>query len=165
MTGIQQLKGLYLNQLRHIRNKYGTYITQMHPEDFLNKVGLSFYEDFTCMQDVVQMVDEDKKGQIFDYQNNAEDREFKQLADYYFNAYNILSRYIGTDMNVENQEFDPQSMEIMENGNPYSTGAQQMEGQIGGPGFNAKEYAAYLKRMQKRFKKEKKANRLFGRFK
>ena len=165
MTGIQQLKGLYLNQLRHIRNKYGTYITQMHPEDFLNKVGLSFYEDFTCMQDVVQMVDEDKTGQIFDYQNNAEDREFKQLADYYFNAYNILSRYIGTDMNVENQEFDPQSMEIMENGNPYSTGAQQMEGQIGGPGFNAKEYAAYLKRMQKRFKKEKKANRLFGRFK
>ena len=166
LVGFAQLKGLYLNQLRNIKNKYGTYITQMHPEDFLNKVGLSFYDDFSLLQDMIQLMDEDKrcKSNLFDYENNADDKEYKQLADYYFNAYNILTNYIGTDLNMENPEFNPQFVDILEE-LPYSDAAKAMEGQIGGPGFNEKEYAGYMKRMQKRFKKEKKTNRLFGRFK
>ena len=166
LVGFAQLKGLYLNQLRNIKNKYGTYITQMHPEDFLNKVGLSFYDDFSLLQDMVQLMDEDKrcKSNLFDYENNADDKEYKQLADYYFNAYNILTNYIGTDLNMENPEFNPQFVDILEE-LPYSDAAKAMEGQNGGPGFNEKEYAGYMKRMQKRFKKEKKTNRLFGRFK
>ena len=165
MVGIQQLKGLYLNQLRQIKAKYGTYITQMHPEDFLNKVGMSYYDDFACMQDVVQMIDGDNADQIFDYENNADDREFKQLANYYFNASNVLSTYMNTDTNMDSEEFNPASMAFMENGNAYSPVAERMESSIGGPGFDKKEQAGYLSRLKKRFKKEKKSNRLFGRFK
>ena len=165
MAGISPLKGLYLTQLRRIKNKYGTYITQLHPEDFCNKVGMSYYEDFFLMQDVVQLMDNDKNGKIFDYENNADDREYKTLADYYFNAFNIITRYFGTDTAIDEAEFNPQSVKDMEIGNIYSEGAMKTEGQIGGPGFDKKEYEGYLKRLKKRFKKEKKSKRLFGRFK
>lgn len=166
MAGALQLKGIYLEQLRRIKNKYGTYITQMHPEDFLNKVGMSFYEDFMCMQDVIQMMDYDKTdNKLFDFENNAEDREYKQLALYYFNASNMLNAYANSDMDMESAEFNPTTLEFVENDKVYTPAALASQSQIGGPGFSEKEYGGYLKRMKKRFKKEKKANRLFGRFK
>ena len=166
MAGALQLKGIYLEQLRRIKNKYGTYITQMHPEDFLNKVGLSFYDDFACMQDVVQMLDYNKTdNKLFDFENNADDREYKQLAMYYFNASNMLNMYVNSDMNMDSAEFNPTTMEYVENDKVYAPAAQAAESQIGGPGFDKKEQAGYLSRLKKRFKKEKKSNRLFGRFK
>ena len=165
MAGALQLKGIYLQQLRRIKNKYGTYVTQMHPEDFLNKVGMSFYEDFMCMQDVVQMLDYNKTdNKLFDFENNAEDREYRQLALYYFNASNMLSLYVNSDLNMDNPEFNPNT-EGVENDKVFAPAALASESQIGGPGFDKKEQAGYLSRLKKRFKKEKKANRLFGRFK
>ena len=75
MAGIQQLKGIYLQQLRRLRNKYGTYVSQMHPEDVMSKIGMTFYDDFALIQDVMQLIESNKDGQILDYENNADDRE------------------------------------------------------------------------------------------
>ena len=37
-TGVRQLKGIYYNQLKRLRDNYGTMVTQMHPEDVLRQV-------------------------------------------------------------------------------------------------------------------------------
>jgi hypothetical protein len=119
------------------------------------------------MQDVIQMLDYNKTdNKLFDFDKNADDREYKQLAMYYFNASNMMNMYVNSDMDdMEKAEFNPTTMEFVENDKFYTPAALAAEGQIGGPGFDKKEHAGYLSRLKKRFKKEKKANRLFGRFK
>ena len=167
MVGIQQLKGMYLQQLRRIKAKYGTYLTQMHPEDFLSKAGMSFYDDFAIAQDMEQLIENDKNGLIFDYENNAEDREFKLLAKYYFDAFNVVSSYCGAMQMMDSPDFQPEFMEMnMQSSESYAQNAMEREGQIDGPGFSPEEYAAYVNRVKKRFKwgKKNKAKR-FGRFK
>lgn len=161
-VGIYQLKALYLEQLRRIKEKYGTYITQMHPEDFLSKVGFSYFDDMSIMQDVVQLLTDGKK--YFDFENNPEDAEFKRLTDYYFNASNILNTYVGADMSTEN-EFNPDeyNLQYFEN-TEYLDNAYNLESQIGGPGFTKREHKGYVKRLQKRFEGEGKLARLFKRF-
>ena len=155
-TGFHQLKHIYLDHLRNMKSKYGTYITQMHPEDFLNRVGYSFFDDSSIMQDIVQLLEDGE--QLFDFENNPDDAEFKQLTNYYFNACTALNNYTMSDDGHIVREM----MENLE----YAGLAQNMEKDMpDAPGFSQKEYAGYRKRLQKRFKKEKKANWLFGRFK
>ena len=132
----------------------------------MSKIGMTFYDDFALIQDVMQLIESNKDGQILDYENNADDREFKQLADYYFDSFNILSNYMAADPTPQ-EEYAPQDemlQMLMENGG-YHGRAAAMEGQIGGPGFNEREYAGYINRLKKRFGKQGKNGRLFGRFK
>ena len=168
-AGFLQLKQTYLAQLRRMKEKYGTYPTQMHPEDFINKVGMDFFDDMSIMQDTEQMMVYGAK--YFDY-SNPDDAEFKLLSDYYNDANSQLSIYISSDMNVDNlAEFNPseEALEIVGN-NEYLTRAKEGEQKLrenneGIKGFTDKQMGGYIKRLQKRFSSKDMKKRLFGRFK
>ncbi len=163
-SGFVQLKGLYLAQLRRLKEQYGTYITQMHPEDFISRLGPEFFDHTRLLQDCIQIMNGASK--YFDFENNADDREFQTLTKYYNNAMQTLSAYIMTDTNTMGEKFIPgaEEMEILEN-LPYHSAALADEKGVGGPGFTEKEQKDYTKRVQSRFNKSSLKHRLFGRFK
>ena len=163
-AGMLQLKGIYMAQLRRIKEKYGTYITQLHPEDFIAKVGSEFFDEMGLLQDTEQMMK--SAGKYFDFKNNADDAEFKRLSDYYNDAYVMLNLYAGADTNLGGAEFMPNEMQLaFQEEAGYMQRALGAESGIGGPGLTEKEQNAYTKRVQKRFGKGNLVHRLIGRFK
>lgn len=163
-AGMLQLKGIYMAQLRRLKEKYGTYITQLHPEDFIAKVGSEFFDEMGLLQDTEQMMQ--GAGKYFDFENNADDAEFKRLSDYYNDAYVMLNLYAGADTNFGGAEFMPNEMQLaFQEEAGYMQRAQGAEAGIGGPGLTAKQQKDYTKRVQKRFGQGNLVHRLIGRFK
>lgn len=163
-AGMLQLKGIYMAQLRRLKEKYGTYITQLHPEDFIGRVGSEFFDEMGLLQDTEQMMQSAAK--YFDFENNADDAEFKRLSDYYNDAFVMLNLYTGADTNLGGEEFRPNEMQLaFQEEAGYMRRAQGAEAGIGGPGLTAKQQNAYNKRVQKRFGKGNLIHRLIGRFK
>ena len=163
-AGMLQLKGIYMAQLRRLKEKYGTYITQLHPEDFIAKVGSEFFDEMGLLQDTEQMMQ--SAGKYFDFKNNADDAEFKRLSDYYNDAYVMLNLYASADTNLGGAEFKPNEVQLaFQEEAGYMQRAQRAEAGIGGPGLTAKQQKDYTKRVQKRFGKGNLVHRLIGRFK
>ena len=167
-TGFLQLKELYLAQMRRMKEKYGTYPTQMHPEDFLSKVGVDYFDDVSIIQDTEQMMVSGKK--YFDY-NNPDDAEFKLLSDYYGDVFTYFSSYIIADTNpADLEEFKPTEMGLKDaENNVYAQKLKVSERQLreknpNMKGFTDKEMAVYVGHLRKRFNAEGKENRLIGRF-
>lgn len=167
--GFIQLKKIYLGALRRLKTKYGTYITQLHPEDFLQKVGMDFFDDTSILQDTQQMMKSGTK--YFDYEHNPEDTEFKLLNDYYGNAKSQIEMYVAADQNRQDMNtFNPDKQKILEAEQyGYLDQLQASEMQLKEndkdiKGFTEKEQTDYNKRLQKRFKKSGIVSRLFGRF-
>lgn len=167
-AGFRQLKQLYLAQMHRMKEKYGTFPTQMHPEDFLNKFGIDYFDDRMIFQDTEQMMVDGAR--YFDY-SNPDDAEFKLLSDYYGDADMMLGNYVLADL-------DMQSMETFE---PTELGLQDVENNMLVPkleaserqlrkenpnikGFTDKQIEGYLVRLRERFNNEGKGNRLIGRF-
>ncbi len=167
--GFGQLKGVYLDQMRRVREKYGTYITQMHPEEFVSKLGTEFFDDFSFIQDTAQMMA--SGGQFFDYENNAEDKEFKLLNDYYGDAYNAISAYMATDPAAfalgKDEEFAPRADMVNFAEGRDLQNALALEGSVaasGAKGFTEKQQRKYEDRVRKRFSPANMVHRLIGRF-
>ena len=168
--GVIQLKKVYLSALRRLKTKYGTYITQLHPDDFVDKIGMDFFDDVSILQDTQQMMD-DGGGKYFDFQNNPEDAEFKLLNDYYGDAYTQISVYLGADQTIDDlKTFNPtdDGLRIAENTdylkNVAVSEVRLRESDKGVKGFTEKEQKEYNKRLKKRYKKKGWLNRLIGRF-
>lgn len=167
--GFMQLKRVYLSALRRLKTKYGTYITQMHPDDFVSKIGLDFFDDVSILQDTQQMLVDG--GKYFDFQNNPDDAEFKLLNDYYGDAYSQISIYFGADMeSADWKTFNPsdEGLKFAEK-NGYLQKLAMDENTIrknyqDTMGFTNKEQKAYNKRLKKRYKEKGWLNRLIGRF-
>ena len=163
-TGVMQLKGVYLAQLRRLKNRYGTYMTQMHPEDFVSKVGPEVFDQTRLLQDCEQLMT--SGGKYFDFENNADDREFQTLANYYNDAFQAVHGYMSTD--PIGDDFAPmqEMIDCMENETPYLRRAYENEANVrtlGAVGFNDRDQAAYEKRVNKRFGKGK-LKGIWGRF-
>lgn len=163
--GIMQLKPMYLQRLRHLKNTYGAYISQLHPEDFIAKVGPEFFRDRSILQDTEQLLH--SGSQYFDFENNAEDREFRDLSNYYNDAGTIIDGYRGAVESGLSQDggtgLDDYTRDALTYGQ-YNKGAMEMEGQIDGPRLSEEENEGYLKRIKRRFRKPGRRGNLFGRF-
>ena len=165
--GMLQMKGLQLAQLRRLKNKYGVYGSQMHPEDFITRVGPEFFSDIGMLQDSEQMLT--SGGRYFDFENNAEDREYRALSNYYNDVYGTMQSYASTDQNTGNNGiFSPGEMQLdffKTMDEPKRALATEAEVRsFGAQGFTAREQRGYEGRVRKRFKKAGLMQRLFGRF-
>ncbi len=164
--GMHELKGVQLAQLRRLKDKYGIYGSQMHPEDFITRVGPELFADVNMLQDSVQMLKDG--GRYFDFENNAEDREYKLLSDYYNDVFNTVQLYASTDHNVTEGDFDPGSFEMdffkSANEPKQAVAAEESLRALGARGFTSRQQRSYEKRVRKRFGTESLRSRLFGRF-
>lgn len=154
--GMTQLKGLQYTQLKRLRDTYGTYGSQMHPQDFINRLGPEFFDQTSMLQDTEQMMRDG--GKYFDMENNADDQEFKALSDYFNDMVGSVNLYSSTGL------MGPDVMpSMLMDSIPETARAVGAEGTINGPGMNQKDHAGYLKRVKNKFKKSR--GNLFGRFK
>lgn len=167
-AGFRKLKQYYLAQMRRIKEKYGTFPTQMHPEDFLSKIGIDYFDDMSIMQDTEQMMV--SGGRYFDY-SNPDDAEFKLLSDYYGDANSQFFNYMVADMeSVITGEFNPTEIGLQDAENSdYLPKLKVSEQQLRKEnpnikGFTDKQMEGYLVRLRERFNNEGKGNRLIERF-
>lgn len=167
-AGFRKLKQLYLAHMRRMKEKYGTFPTQMHPEDFLNKFGIDYFDDRMIFQDTAQMMVDGAR--YFDY-SNPDDAEFKLLSDYYGDADTLLGNYVLTDQDLGSKEtFKPteQGLKDVENSvlvpKLEVSERQLREENPNIKGFTDNQMDGYLVRLRRRFNAEGKGNRLIGRF-
>ncbi len=156
--GFSQLKGVYLAQMRRVREKYGTYLTEMHPEDFVQRIGPEVFDDFSFMQDTAQMLADGSR--FFDLENNADDKEFQLLNQYYGDGFNTITGYMMARDNPDYMNYVENSRDVRD--------ALAAEEHVKNPavkGFTEKQHRSYLQRIRKRFQKDSLRHRLFGRFK
>lgn len=79
--GMKKLKECYYNHLKNLSKKYGTSLEKLAPIDFFKKYGAdAFKKDFSWVQDCRGLM---KIDQLFDFENNEEDKELKALCSYY----------------------------------------------------------------------------------
>ena len=149
--GIQELKQIQLAQLRRMREKYGLFGSQLHPEDFVSRMGLEFFDDYMVDQDLAQMLQFGKK--YFDFENNPEDREYRDLANYYHSVFEILFAYFTM----------PEGALEYYAGLAAHQEARNLEDAVSGDGFTVQEQEAYRQELEKRAQK-KGGSPLFGRF-
>lgn len=166
--GMGQLKGIQLAQLRRLKDKYGIYGSQMHPEDFLTRIGPEFFADTALLQDTSQtMVD---GGRYFDYENNPDDQEYRTLSDYFNDVFINLQGYILTDANKANDDaFMPEEFMLDQTFKPMDAipraeNAEDALRALGAKGFSPEKHNGYMARLRRRFASKGISNRLFGRF-
>lgn len=153
--GVFQMKQAYYTQLKRMRDRYGRYASQMHPEDFLKKAGPQFFDDIAVAQDCVQLVGE-SGSKYFDFEKNEDDRDFRNLAAYFSNVATAISLYL------QSVQFGDPSIAGDEAPKFYDSKLEQL---VGGKGFTEKEQRRYNRNLKKRFEKEGKNDRLYGSFK
>lgn len=164
-TGKIQLKGVYYAQLKRLRDKYGTYGSQLHPDDFMKKVGPEFFDEMSLLQDCEQMMVSSPKS--FNFEENEDDREFRTLANYYNDLYGTMNMYATGGFNYEEGSgFNPTEfgMDFLEQSGELKRMLKNEAGVIG-PHMDDEQLEEYTQRLQKRMTKGGMANRLFGRFK
>lgn len=98
--GLMEYKNAIYRHLKGMEAKYGKMLTQLHPEDVLRRINVhQFIMDGRLLQDMVQLIDDNKTGiQLFTEdagnENYAADKEYKELANYYFDAVFAINTYI-----------------------------------------------------------------------
>ena len=158
-SGMMQLKEQQYKQLKKLEKTYGRMGSEMHPEDFMKQHGDKFIEMSGLVQDTAQMMDEGG-GRYFDFENNKEDQEYKQLAEYYRSVAQMMTDYKAfKSMEKDTGSKDPGSFQGMD---AYVD--PELEATIGGPSMDQKAKTNYKKDLKKRAKKGGFAHRLFGKF-
>ena len=159
--GVKQYKKILLDDMRHMENKYGRMLTQMHPEDYLPQLdNQQFLKENRFNLDAGQLTIKGKR--YFDPQKNEEDQEFLDKANYYGSVSRMNEKY---NMMAHGQEKNSQD-ELAEMVEDEELGvAEKLENKIGGPQMDQEEQAAYIQSVQNRAtSKAYLKNRLFGRF-
>ncbi len=161
MGGLLQLKELYYKQLKRLEATYGTMPTDLHPEDFIRQIGdlRGFFTHIGFIQDAMQLLysnnGEDKGYQLFDFENNPKDREFRQLTDYYMNIKGIVQNYAYLGFT---------GGDIDDYGERISGAVKAADGVDYGIGLQGDEQKAYRKDLKKRAAKGGWLGKLFGAF-
>lgn len=160
--GIADLKALHLQQLRLIGRKYGRYLSQLHPEDFLARCGKEYFDEIGLQQDVQEMLQTGSR--YLDPQHNADDQEYVTRTEALSSAAMVLQGYMIADTSSDST-FTP-SPDLLSVLSPDSELIQhtlQYERELHGPGFNSAEMKAYTEILRRRFTGEE-SYRLIGRF-
>ena len=155
--GIMTYKKILYDDLLHLEKKYGTLMTQMHPEDVLPQLDEDDYKtEMASNQDVIQM---ELYGKRYFDPKNKEDQHFHNLNQYYTSVGNTYNAYKGLSLGMidtmSKEEFSA-TMESM------TADALETEDKVNGPHMNETELKRYLEDSKKLPKREKRA---FGRFK
>lgn len=93
--GILEYKQLLYRHLKNLEQRYGKLLTQMHPQDVLQRINLrEIWLDMQLGQDMMQYMDNNHTGiKIFNDDNRA-DQDFKALAMYYLRAFEYIQSYV-----------------------------------------------------------------------
>ena len=164
---IRTYKNILYGDLKHLEKTYGRLLGQMHPEDIAPQMGTGqeFRDHFRFSQDSAMLIQDG--GRYFDYENNQDDKHFKDLDQYYGGALNLNTNYQNAVYDpLQRDDYTPaelnQALEEMKEPGQM----QEVEDKIGGPRMSPKRYQAYLADLKEREEKEKyMKGRLFGKFK
>lgn len=160
--GMLKLKDLQYKQLCRLRDKYGTLGSQLHPEDFIARIGPEFFDETAFLQDLQQMMQGGAK--YFDF-SKPEDQEYRNLANYYNAMFCIARGYTLADASAKMMDpalglemFKAQMSQLKESGE-----SRKLEKFVGGPSLSREEEEEYHGALRQRFGGEN-AYRLFGHF-
>ncbi len=158
-SGMVALKGMHYKKLKRMEATYGTLGTQLHPEDFVRLAGQKYNDHFHMGQDTEHFILD--APQYFDFEGNEQDRELRDLHNYYYGLTVMNSAY-GMAQDSEDRgrgEMNPDLMTGI-----ASTITPEMESKVHGPSLSDEEQASYNEGLRKRMTRKGLTNRLFGRF-
>lgn len=149
--GMQALKQFHLTHLRRAQQKYGRFQSQLHPLDFISRCSEAYFSDTCLQQDCNQLLHDGAK--YFDFENNAEDQEYRTLAQYSDCCGLITQGFYFSDMNLQQDDFtpDPANLQIFNMGHPEVQTAVRLESDVSGPHLNSAEMKAYEAILRRRF--------------
>lgn len=161
--GLQQLKDWQLQHLRGMEQKYGLFLSQLHPEDLLARCGADLANDFSLQQDYLDLC---KGGKEFmDPQRSEQDKEIVARTTYCANSLMVAQAYFSSDRDLSNAAFqpDPFVLQAFSRSHPNVRTALEYESRVGGARFNSVEMKAYQEIVRRRFANGQ-TDRLIGRF-
>ena len=162
--GVKNYKKVLLADMKHVEKIYGKMLTQLHPEDVQAQLGSGKQYDmiFRFNQDANQLMN--AGGKYFDYENNEEDRQFRDLNTYFgaMSATKVLYS-TATKQGVANSAKD---LEAMIGRTNFTKQIEEGEKKINGPGMTPAQHKKYLANLKKRAKNDNRLKgKLFGRYK
>ena len=165
--GVLEFRELLRGQAERVMEKYGRFISQMHPEDFCARLGREFFEDTLFLQDLELMMRQ--TPQYFDFEHNAEDRKLRAIDDYLQNAILVLVAYFSNLKSARGTHGDGEKMHqefaaVMNTNQMIIDMLLENEGQVEGAGFTQEEQAAYQKNLEQRFQGDEAYKLNWGRF-
>lgn len=151
-----------LQTLQRIDQKYGRYLSQLHPEDLISRCGTDFFLILPLQQDINQMLG--SAGHLLHPDTNPEDQEYLRRAKHFEGAVGVLLAYYAADTNRQDWRFNPEPefLATLNQNHPDVQLMLQNEPHIHGPGFNSAEMKAYQEILRRRYKKQ--PHLLCGRF-
>ena len=159
---MKKYKKILYQDMTHTEKTYGRLMTQLHPEDVAPQMGTStdFEKHIRFQQDAMQMVS--KGGErYFDFENNEDDKHFKELSNYYDYAGQVHMMHSNLAYNPMYKNFDYVSTMESE----ASQKVEELEKNVAGPQMSPKLYKRYLKDVQNRSRSQANMRgKLFGRF-
>lgn len=157
--GLREYKEILRKHLKMVEKKYGKLLTQLHPQDVLERVNLhEFFLDSFMNQETAALFEAKKNMgiELFDA-NNPEDQWFEKTSDYYRNAMAILQSYLVARMNEETGEYLGDDLQ----GNIQETlgtmeFARELENVVHeGPSLTVAQMGGYILQSRTRSQKEK----------
>lgn len=160
-AGVYRMKEMYYTQLKRMRDRYGLYGTQMHPDDFLKKAGPQYFDDMRSMQDIIDL---SMHGGKYLDPANEKDQEFITLANYFF----AVDQQVRTYIAAAQQYYGPMQADddSLQTALGFAGNIDYgLEKKItGARGFSPKQQARYNSSLKSRLGKKGMTERLFGRF-
>jgi len=140
MEGLNQYKGILYKKMKTLENKFGSTLTQMHPRDIMERMGVKQYLYYSMMmQDAQQIFNHATTGKeaIEMVETGSDDpkrdEEMKRMTPYYNKLFGALAGYL---WNAEHHgALDAGSGMYME--------AKQLEGNIHGPRMDEDQLKSY----------------------
>ena len=160
-AGMGKLKGMHYRKLKRMEATYGKLGSQLHPEDFVRLAGDQYNDHFHMGQDTETLMRD--APQFFDFDYNDQDRELRDLHQYYYGLTVQNSAYGMVDDSAARRgtDVDPAILNGIMAANAIPP---ELEARIHGPSLTDEQQAAYKKDLHKRMKRSGKTDRLFGRF-
>ena len=149
--GLREYKSTMYQYLKNIEAKYGKMLTQLHPEDVLRKINIhEFGMEARPIQDMVNLIDDNKTGiQLFD-NNNPADADYKALAIYYFRAITAINMYVQSHV-VGGSDPDMVEFQISSLTKQMEDARQAEDGVHEGPALKSSQMPYYAQSVRQRY--------------
>ncbi len=149
--GLREYKSTMYQYLKNIEAKYGKMLTQLHPEDVLRKINIhDFGMEARPIQDMVNLIDDNKTGiQLFD-DNNPADADYKALAIYYFRAITAINMYVQSHV-AGGSDPDMVEFQISSLTKQMDDARQAEDGVHEGPALKSSQMPYYAQSVRQRY--------------
>ena len=149
--GLREYKSTMYQYLKNIEAKYGKMLTQLHPEDVLRKINIhDFGMEARPIQDMVNLIDDNKTGiQLFD-DNNPADADYKALAIYYFRAITAINMYVQSHV-AGGSDPDMVEFQISSLTRQMDDARQAEDGVHEGPSLKSSQMPYYAQSVRQRY--------------